>query len=1064
MRIENIYIEKYGCLNQLNLDLEDGFQVLKGFNEEGKTTLLAFIRGVFFGFKHSLTHLKLGNTAPFYTEGMGGRIKIRAEIASKERYFEFIRNTKGTQDGTLSIRDIDSNQLREGGLAESLRDNILGGVDKTLFNSVFVLTVEDLNNLKTLTKDEVAHALFSADSGIGLALPRELTAMKDEMKLLWNPDNSRGSQKHRILKKEITVLEKKKREIDNLMKNLSGQRGNRKKKTEKIDKLRETRSNLVTDVKVASDRIKARNYTTQIEKLNNQIRELPKGPFPTNLDAKELATLRENIFKCKAEVTIIKDKIKSDTTFQSKLNLDTDAEGNCVILEGVRQSDLIEKIENVKSANKLRVEMKDLSNLVIKDDLSTRLDTITSTLQRVTKDLEELESIESIDKVSIDQNEKDILPSAILYEIDEALIEKISRTKGPLEESVAEVKRIQTDLNDALASEGGFDIKAFEAIPLDTASISRLRAELSDSATIQRSRFSGFLNLIALSAFIFGLAIILILDEILGGGGMVIIGLLILILGRFENQGVDEGPELSSSTVKQLKKWGLSSNARATDLDQIVSNLVEARKLSEELGKAKSLLDQRERHYSEGFKMLHRLINECKLEIPEGASAANLEGNLKELATKSRSSTVTVDLLKSNIIKSDTKKKILIKEQKKNEKLLNKIFNELGVDNLESVNELLTEIERRSEIETELKRLESAEEIVNQVFKEVEKACLSVKEEAPILDNLSQVYSVQSDRAKKAVSVRDSYNEYGRKIAENLPILNRWKTELSSYDKKAMELLKHFTLDSDEDMESAVKDGEFLSTLNNDLDNEQKKIDNLNDNWPDFQKGLDDNDLRDDESILLEQKQRDTDLGNSINTLQNELDILNAELLNLDESSDLTEILADISSKEAELKEVEIRWANLFLVQFIIQRTREEYEGDHGSEVLRRASEHLNRITNGRYTQIMRIDEVPGYQLKEYSGTYRSPIPPDVSRGAFAQIYLSIRLAYAEKGTHSNLPIILDDAFEGFDDERVIPALSILSEIGLKRQVLLFSHHGYICESAKSLGASVIELRSSINS
>ena len=142
----------------------------------------------------------------------------------------------------------------------------------------------------------------------------------------------------------------------------------------------------------------------------------------------------------------------------------------------------------------------------------------------------------------------------------------------------------------------------------------------------------------------------------------------------------------------------------------------------------------------------------------------------------------------------------------------------------------------------------------------------------------------------------------------------------------------------------------------------------------------------------------------------------------------------------------------------IIERAREQYEGSHGSEVLRRASEHLERITSGRYTQILRVVEDPGYQLVEASGSYRSPIPPHVSRSAFAQIYLSIRLAYAEKGTHSNLPIILDDAYEGYDDERMPPALDILCELGEMRQVMLFSHHGHICEAAEARGVPVIQL------
>ena len=168
MRIDTIHIDHYGGLNDLNLDLVDGFQVIQGLNEEGKTTLLAFIRGVFFGFKQALPHIGV-RSAPFFTEGerMGGRIEVMVELDGKERRYAVIRHTP-KQDGALSIRDIDSNRLLEDGEAAMLRDRILGGVDKTLFNNVFVLTVDELHNLNALTHEEVAHALFSADSGLGL--------------------------------------------------------------------------------------------------------------------------------------------------------------------------------------------------------------------------------------------------------------------------------------------------------------------------------------------------------------------------------------------------------------------------------------------------------------------------------------------------------------------------------------------------------------------------------------------------------------------------------------------------------------------------------------------------------------------------------------------------------------------------------------------------------------------------------------------------------------------------------------------------------------------------------
>lgn len=52
MFIERIDVERFGALSRTTIDrLGPGVQVLHGTNETGKTTLLEFVRSVFFGFE-----------------------------------------------------------------------------------------------------------------------------------------------------------------------------------------------------------------------------------------------------------------------------------------------------------------------------------------------------------------------------------------------------------------------------------------------------------------------------------------------------------------------------------------------------------------------------------------------------------------------------------------------------------------------------------------------------------------------------------------------------------------------------------------------------------------------------------------------------------------------------------------------------------------------------------------------------------------------------------------------------------------------------------------------------
>ena len=91
-------------------------------------------------------------------------------------------------------------------------------------------------------------------------------------------------------------------------------------------------------------------------------------------------------------------------------------------------------------------------------------------------------------------------------------------------------------------------------------------------------------------------------------------------------------------------------------------------------------------------------------------------------------------------------------------------------------------------------------------------------------------------------------------------------------------------------------------------------------------------------------------------------------------------------------------------------------------EVDREASDLISGITGGIYTS-MSIDE----NLDVFMNTPSKLVPIEqVSSGTMDQIYLALRLAAAklvQNGRRDTMPLIFDDSFVLYDDERLKTAL-----------------------------------------
>ena len=83
-----------------------------------------------------------------------------------------------------------------------------------------------------------------------------------------------------------------------------------------------------------------------------------------------------------------------------------------------------------------------------------------------------------------------------------------------------------------------------------------------------------------------------------------------------------------------------------------------------------------------------------------------------------------------------------------------------------------------------------------------------------------------------------------------------------------------------------------------------------------------------------------------------------------------------------------------------------------------------------------------------------------LSEATSDQLFLSLRVAAIERYCQDAepIPFVADDLFVSSDEQRVLPLLQILAELGRTTQVIALTHHKHVVDIARSLRESGIRI------
>jgi len=143
--------------------------------------------------------------------------------------------------------------------------------------------------------------------------------------------------------------------------------------------------------------------------------------------------------------------------------------------------------------------------------------------------------------------------------------------------------------------------------------------------------------------------------------------------------------------------------------------------------------------------------------------------------------------------------------------------------------------------------------------------------------------------------------------------------------------------------------------------------------------------------------------------------------------------------KKSELAELAKKWSERKAITEAIRRTMSELKEKKLPEVLEAAEKLFCELTGGNYESLS-VTETGHFEVLAKNGM-RYPIV-ELSQATKEQAYISLRLALAASimGT-APFPLMLDDPFVHFDEERLSRMIELLDNLQHKHQFIYFTCH-----------------------
>lgn len=186
------------------------------------------------------------------------------------------------------------------------------------------------------------------------------------------------------------------------------------------------------------------------------------------------------------------------------------------------------------------------------------------------------------------------------------------------------------------------------------------------------------------------------------------------------------------------------------------------------------------------------------------------------------------------------------------------------------------------------------------------------------------------------------------------------------------------------------------------------------------------------------------DYNEKIEEIQNEINEKKLELHRIELSkNNIMPQLEDLAQIEEELVNTEEEYNGLMkknnsinVVKEALEEAYEKMKSNVTPKFTNSLSENISKISNNKYNKVA-INDENGMMVELASGEY---IPAErLSLGTIDQLYLSLRLSMNTEVSNENMPVILDEAFAYYDDDRLENILKFLADNYGNKQIIILT-------------------------